>query len=47
MLFFLRGLVLVESLGGEVAGMGFLIELEFLKGKEKISKYNLHSVLKY
>ncbi len=38
---------LVESLGGKVAGMGFLIELEFLKGKEKLSKYNLHSVLKY
>ena len=38
---------LVESLGGIVAGMGFLIELEFLKGKEKISKYDLHSVLKY
>ncbi len=38
---------LVESLGGVVAGMGFLIELEFLKGKEKISKYDVHSVLKY
>lgn len=38
---------LVESLGGVVAGMGFLIELEFLKGKEKIEKYDLHSVLKY
>jgi adenine phosphoribosyltransferase len=38
---------LVESLGGVVAGLGFLIELEFLKGKEKLSKYNLHSVLKY
>jgi adenine phosphoribosyltransferase len=38
---------LVESQGGKVAGMGFLIELEFLKGKEKVSKYDLHSVLKY
>ncbi|MGH7972290.1 MAG: adenine phosphoribosyltransferase [Limisphaerales bacterium] len=38
---------LVESLGGVVAGMGFLIELEFLKGRDKISKYDLHSVLKY
>lgn len=38
---------LVESLGGTVAGLGFLIELEFLKGKEKLAKYNLHSVLKY
>jgi adenine phosphoribosyltransferase len=38
---------LVESQGGTVAGMGFLIELEFLKGKEKVSQYDLHSVLKY
>lgn len=38
---------LVESLGGHVAGIGFLIELEFLKGRERISRYDLHSVLKY
>jgi adenine phosphoribosyltransferase len=38
---------LVEQLGGNVAGAGFLIELEFLHGKEKLTKYDLHSVLKY
>lgn len=38
---------LVESLGGHVAGVGFLIELGFLKGREKLSRYDLHSVLKY
>jgi adenine phosphoribosyltransferase len=38
---------LVESLGGRVAGIGFLIELEFLKGRDKLSRYELHSVLKY
>lgn len=38
---------LVESLGGRVAGIGFLIELDFLKGREKLSRYELHSVLKY
>ena len=38
---------LVESLGGHISGMGFLIELEFLKGREKLSRYDLHSVLKY
>jgi adenine phosphoribosyltransferase len=38
---------LVESLGGRVAGLGFLIDLEFLKGREKVSRYELHSVLKY
>ena len=38
---------LVESLGGPVAGLGFLIELEFLKGRDKLKRYELHSVLKY
>lgn len=38
---------LVESLGGHVAGIGFLIELVALKGREKLSRYNLHAVLKY
>ena len=38
---------LVESLGGRVAGLGFLIELSFLKGREKLAKYDVHSVLKY
>jgi adenine phosphoribosyltransferase len=38
---------LVESLGGRVAGLGFLIELEFLKGREKLLQYDLHAVLKY
>ena len=38
---------LVESLGGQVSGLGFLIELEFLKGREKIAGYEIHSILKY
>lgn len=38
---------LVQSLGGRVAGMGFLIELSFLKGRDKLQAYSLHSVLKY
>jgi adenine phosphoribosyltransferase len=38
---------LVESQGGTVAGMGFLIELEFLKGRNKVSQYDLHSILQY
>lgn len=38
---------LVESLGGQVAGLGFLIELEFLKGRDKLSKYDLHAIMKY
>ncbi len=38
---------LVESLGGKVAGLGFLIELVFLNGRQKLAQYDLHSVLQY
>jgi len=38
---------LVESLGGHIAGIGFLIELEFLKGREKLTRYDVHAILKY
>lgn len=38
---------LIEKLGGEVVSMQFLIELEFLKGREKLSKYDVNSLLKY
>jgi adenine phosphoribosyltransferase len=38
---------MVESLGGHVAGLGFLIELEALKGRGKLGGYDIHSILKY
>lgn len=38
---------LVESLGAEVAGLAFVIELGFLHGREKLAPYTLHSLLKY
>ncbi|MGL5346107.1 MAG: adenine phosphoribosyltransferase [Peptostreptococcaceae bacterium] len=38
---------LIEKLGGEVVSMQFLIELEFLNGREKLSKYDVNSLLKY
>ena len=38
---------LVEKLGGEVSGIAILIELAFLKGRERFKKYDLHSVIKY
>jgi len=38
---------LVEQLGGEVVHIGFLIELEFLKGRDKLKSYNISSVIKY
>ncbi len=38
---------LVEQMHGHVAGLGFLIELEFLKGREKLAQYDIHTVLRY
>ena len=38
---------LIESLGGEVASIQFLIELEFLNGKEKLKGYDVESIIKY
>lgn len=38
---------LVEELGGEVVGLGFLIELEELNGRDKLSKYRVESLIKY
>jgi adenine phosphoribosyltransferase len=38
---------LIEGLGGVVAGYAFLIELDFLKGREALGNYPVHSVLHY
>jgi len=38
---------LVQQLKGKVVGIAFLIELVFLKGKEKLKGYPIHSVIKY
>ena len=38
---------LVERLGGEVVGCCFIIELTFLKGRERLSKYDLHALIEY
>jgi len=38
---------LIESLGGTVAGLAFVIELEFLKGRDKLKGYDVFSILKY
>lgn len=38
---------LVEELGGEIAGCAFVIELDALHGREKLSKYRVHSLLHY
>lgn len=38
---------LVEKLGGKVAGLGFVIELDFLHGRDKLASYDLFSLLHY
>lgn len=38
---------LVELLGGEVAGICFLMELEGLKGRDNLKGYRVESVIKY
>jgi adenine phosphoribosyltransferase len=38
---------LASSLGAEIAGLAFVVELDFLKGREKLAKYNVFSLLHY
>jgi len=38
---------LVKKLGGQVVGLGFLIELTALNGRDKLTGESIHSVLKY
>jgi adenine phosphoribosyltransferase len=38
---------LVEQLGGIVVGLAFVIELEFLGGREKLGDYDVYSLVTY
>jgi adenine phosphoribosyltransferase len=38
---------LVEKLGAEVVACAFVVELDFLKGRDKLSKYQTHSLIHY
>jgi len=38
---------LVEQSGGVIRGIACLIELEFLKGREKLRDYELHTFIHY
>lgn len=38
---------LAESLGGEIAGLGFVVELDFLNPREKLRQYDVFSLLHY
>ncbi len=38
---------LAKSLGAEIAGLGFVVELDFLNGKQKFKGYDVFSLLHY
>ena len=38
---------LIEMLGAEIAGCAFIVELEDLHGREKLSNYRVHSLIRY
>jgi len=38
---------LAQSLGADICGLGFVVELDFLKGRDKLSQYDVYSLLHY
>ncbi len=38
---------LVKKLGGEILGISFIIELDFLKGREKLKNYPIYTLVNY
>ena len=38
---------LVRRIGGDLVGLSFLIELNFLKGRDKLAGEEVYSVLQY
>ncbi len=38
---------LVKKLGGEIGGMAFLIELEYLEGRKRLQDYDILTLVKY
>lgn len=38
---------MVEKMGGEVAGISFMVDLPFLGGSQKLKKYKLHFLTSY
>ncbi len=38
---------MVEAMGATVVGLAFVVELGFLHGRDQLTKYNLHTLLKY
>jgi adenine phosphoribosyltransferase len=38
---------LATSLGAEIAGLGFVVELDFLHGRDRLTQYDVYSLLHY
>jgi adenine phosphoribosyltransferase len=38
---------LARGLGAEIAGLGFVVELDFLKGRDKLAPYDVFALLHY
>jgi adenine phosphoribosyltransferase len=38
---------LAASLGAKIAGLGFVVELDFLNGRDKLKEYDVFSLLRY
>jgi adenine phosphoribosyltransferase len=38
---------LIETIGGQIVGITFLIELGELAGREKLGGYKIHTVISY
>jgi len=38
---------MVEQLGGQVVGCGFVVDLSFLPGRKKLAKYDVFSLIEY
>ncbi|HBG01781.1 MAG TPA: adenine phosphoribosyltransferase [Firmicutes bacterium] len=38
---------LIQKLGGDVAGLAFLIELTYLKGRQRLMDYDIFSLVRY
>lgn len=39
--------ILIEKLGAEIAGCAFVVELDDLRGRDKLSGYRIHSLIHY
>jgi adenine phosphoribosyltransferase len=38
---------LAATLGADIVGLGFVVELEFLKGRDRLKDYDVMSLLRY